>query len=188
MLLASAKTGGIGGHSLRPIYCFYCADKELDIWSVKRTKLLSGSDRLGEYGCLIADAKKIKEITKVRKLADVEKHSVPWHYLFQNRPYRIAVGEKEPLLPDAQELLIRISDRQSYSMLRDEPDKAIEGSEFPTITQLNGMDDTFSGDQIGVWETTSEDYASRRDIVLKTEPNISRFMSIDVSERGEAHD
>ncbi|MEY8095840.1 DUF6615 family protein [Falsihalocynthiibacter sp. S25ZX9] len=188
VLLASAKSGGIGGWPLRPIYCFYCADRDMEIWSTSKRKAMPKPDRWSEYGCLIADAIKIKAVPIVRKLTDVEKHCVPWHYLLLNSPLRFAIGERRPVSNDDQDL-IGLLERQygDGPTIGDESSAAIAPT-FPTADQLNGSDDNFSVNQVGIWPTAEHDYSTQPSTVLMRERGISRFLSIDVSGLGEAYD
>lgn len=181
ILLDSAKKGGIGNRALRPVYCFYCADEDLTKWSAEKSKPTTLSYRRSEYGCLIADATKIKAISNIKKLADVECISVPWHFLFQNKHHRMLIYESKFLSLDTIKFHYYNLGKALYLSLPDEIKDCSDKSEFPTADQLNGIDDTLSDNDIGVWKTEEMIQKKDSEVSLEATTNISRFISIDVS-------
>ena len=62
---------------MKPVYCAYCTNCQREKW--KNTGLGKGFSSF-HYGCLLAKAQDVKQET--RRLADIEKKCIPWHFLF----------------------------------------------------------------------------------------------------------
>lgn len=69
---------GAEQEDILPVYCFYSADKHRSHWN-------SSADEF-HYGCLIADARKIKKL-KNKNFQSVETNCVPWHFLFSKNSF-----------------------------------------------------------------------------------------------------
>lgn len=75
-----------------PIHCFYCAEEHRTKW-VSAPQSQTGQ-RPFLSGCLIADAKHVRDIHP-KKLSEIEAKTVPWHFILLPKTFSETVGLKE---------------------------------------------------------------------------------------------
>lgn len=127
LLIRDAKA-----HGCMPVYCLYASEAQRSHWKAPAP---AGGLEAFEYGCLLADARRIKA-RMPRALGDVEKDCVPWHYLVDRRRFSRA-SAAELAVDDTGFSFLRVlarADRVQGEAGADDPDSQ---SEFPTIDELN---------------------------------------------------
>lgn len=65
-----------------PVYCFYSPQETRQVW-----RLDSQIDGAFELGCLLASAHAVKK-TMPKRISEIERQVIPWHYLASPRLYR----------------------------------------------------------------------------------------------------
>lgn len=134
-----------------PVYCFYGPESARDLWKVD-AKMTGGF----EAGCLLASAKRVRYMMPTY-LPQIERYSIPWHYLLSPAMYRAHTKTRE--FPDLQKelgsrsfLLQQCFDEICSS---DDTYPYSEGiTEFPNIDHLNSGSDALAGLD-GIMETAA---------------------------------
>ncbi|MEQ1933962.1 MAG: DUF6615 family protein [Fimbriimonadaceae bacterium] len=167
LLIADAKQ-----QSMHPVYCFYSSERQRNHW---KTGFSTGGGFF-EAGCLLASAHRVKSIMPT-SLPAIERYSVPWHYLVDQRRF-----ERLGLLEFAGEDDSAI---QFPSSAFDIPingkadDKSDTIDAFPTIDDLN-IDADLSRSYEGVVDTAEERIRPSAHTFL--ERGIAKLIEIDVRE------
>jgi hypothetical protein len=81
LLIEDAKLNG-----LLPIYCFYSSEARRSHWAIGK---IPSKHPMMESGCLIVDAHTVLS-KQPKKLRDIERDCVPWHYLCLQRQFSFA--------------------------------------------------------------------------------------------------
>lgn len=168
LLIADAKK-----HHMLPVYCIYSSEHQRGHWK-------TGSPTAGfsvfEAGCLLASAHKVKSIMPT-SLAAIEKFSVPWHYLVDQRRYEQlkllkVTGEDDNVMRFASATL-------EFPSIWARGGRSGIVSDFPTIDELNG-DGDLAREYDGVVATRDE--LVRPSVETFLERRISKLVEIDVRE------
>ena len=181
---------GAKADNMKPVYCFYCTERQRTRWKQPTTPYGFQSY---ETGCLLADACDVPLTT--RHLSDIEDSCIPWHFLFERSLF--SHRQEAPLKREAQGLAEPAI--VPYSWLPISPDAFARGPtsstgwNAPTIQDLNDQSRR-NFDPTGVEEITTEDRArlrpesdegqrvARYDHHRLCERGIQRMMVIDVRE------
>jgi hypothetical protein len=171
LLISDALT-----HQMRPMYCFYCAEKHRKYWASKAT--LNGLGTF-ETGCLIVDASDIRKMNPLpNALNKIEHHTVPWHYLVsdglfvsETGPYEIRFQE-----PPTYRLVQKVR-RLSGETKEEEPSKP-QHFNFPTTADLNAPEGR-DFNKAGTHPTDRDSFERLPDLGELRERGISRLVMID---------
>lgn len=123
---------------VRPVYCIYCTEDQRDVW---RTEVNPRENISSEYGCLLVGAEKIRS-NEPKKLKDIEKYCIPWHYLANDARFYIERSKKTFASHWQDELLFLMSSNVAEILRAAGP--PVPGldrpqAEFPTFSILNGF-------------------------------------------------
>jgi len=169
LLIESAST-----NDLRPVYCFYCAEKHRGIWKAGAT--LDGYTAL-ETGCLIADASVVRSYSPLPKyLSEIEVDTVPWHYLCADGLYRFSSTDYELRFKDLQTHYSMHEVQRSEDSVDLPARPAV--SRMPTVNDLNTSEER-DFDPRGVHETDPGAFARGIQEEELEERGISRLVLID---------
>jgi hypothetical protein len=163
LLIEDAKA-----NKLLPLYCFYCSESQRSYWNVS-TQV--GKSATMETGCLIADAEKVKKRLP-KKLNEIEKDCIPWHYLCFRGGVRQTLGPYS-LRYHEDEIIERYLDELELAT-QSENGKAF----LPTIAELN-RGDGISKKSRGLHRSTEEPLSMRPSGDFK-ERRISKLLQIDI--------
>ena len=187
LLISDAKED-----NMKPIYCIYCTEQERQVWK----QLVTGSNyKSYQTGCLLVNADDVPICT--RKLSEVERKCIPWHYLFERSLYEYYKDELIEVDSDnTRNLLLHRAVSRPRLFDGDEGLSVPElGWNAPTILDLNeetGRD----FDNEGVASTSEEDLQrlllaaeGEKALILHDrerliERRISRMIVIDVRSEG----
>lgn len=166
LLIADAKK-----QQMLPVYCFYSAERQRSHWK-------AGAGTHGrtvfESGCLLASAYKVKSIMPT-SLGAIEEHSVPWHYLVDQRRF-----EQLKVLGSMDEgdgFMRFVGATLEGPILPKPGTKSDTANIFPTIDHLNS-DDDLAVKYEGVIETNSD--RVRPSSQVFRERGIGKLIEIDV--------
>ena len=136
---------------MKPLYCIYSTERQRRIWNEFRS---SSGFRSFQAGCLLADASDVPVTTK--KLEDIEKKCIPWHYLFSRQIWMYK--ESEYSNGTTKDSTRSLSSAMNFQELDKECSKLLEysGWDPPTIEDLNEKTGR-NFDWTGVEETTGRD-------------------------------
>jgi hypothetical protein len=162
-LIDDAKT-----NNLMPVYCFYCSEQQRKIWTVN-----PAVNGLIEYetGCLLLDATKVSRSALPKKLDQLERDCVPWHFLCIPRKFEYVRQN----LPSFRGLHYTESHFEKMEDLKTDVE---QNPSFPTIAKLNeGIEkhESYSG-----LHNTLERTFSISDGQKYPERGISNLLVIDV--------
>ncbi|MGV1831485.1 DUF6615 family protein [Agrobacterium vitis] len=167
LLVEDAKANG-----LFPAYCFYCAEPQRSYW-VKGTE--EEKVEAFETGCLIADAETV-QAKAPKKLSDIEKDTVPWHFLCAARKFS---ATQNPYLQRFKENIPieRYIEKFVEEVIPSYEDRAINIG-LPTIFQLNNGGSKLD-DRKGIVRTLE---AGDADVIPEDfeRRGITRFIKIDM--------
>jgi hypothetical protein len=172
LLIKSAKM-----NNMKPIYCFYCAEKHRTIWN--NASMLIGAM---ETGCLIVDAQVVKAKKVLPKdLSEIELDTVPWHYLCTPGAFLASVApiKSKPHESVTQHYLQTISLIEPGD-LPDVPERELS-SRFPTVWDLNKEGER-DFDREGVEETEAGAFERTISDEEFFERSVSRIVLQDVRE------
>jgi hypothetical protein len=171
LLISSAKS-----NNFKPVYCFYCAEKDRNIWN---TAAISGKYKGFETGCLIADARLVKSMSPLpKKLADVEAITIPWHYFCAGGGYSYKMDEDDHD-PTTQNFELKIHRLNSVD-LPDAPHRPF-AARFPTVHDLN-TESWRDFDQEGIHFADEGAFESEVRPEEFRERGIRRIVKVDVRE------
>lgn len=167
-------------HRMKPIYCFYSAEQHRTFLTAPAT--VDGYSSF-ETGCLIADAHEVRKMKSLPKyLKDIEKNTVPWHYLclggsfeFSTGVYELRFYEEAPIHRLMQE--VRVDEISPMPGMPERP----QSSRLPTIFDLN-IPNRREFDTEGVEETRHEEFERQVSPEELEERRIARMVLIDVRE------
>lgn len=177
ILIANCAASFPGDVTWRPLYCFYSKNSERVRW---KSVDPDASNRIYQYGCLIADANRVKGKVSIKTIKDVEDISVPWHIFFAPARFkgRYAILE---VMPDASGTVALFAQAIFASAADDKPDDDVVSSDFPTVEQLNG-DDPVDESTPGLRETNSEEIERVKTRSRVVGVDAPRFLILDVTE------
>ena len=170
LLIADAKLNG-----LMPVYCFYCTEAQRAYWT--KDKATPGWESF-ETGCLVASAHRVKSIMP-KSLPEIEKDSIPWHYLVDRRKYERAAVFDAATDDDGsfQFLVTGVGATSAHATT----DKMPDSVDFPTIDELNQSAD-LNRNYAGVIATQPLRGSVRDFEGQYLERGIRRLIEIDVRE------
>lgn len=172
LLIKDAKA-----NRLKPVYCLYSSEAQRDYW--KKENVGGGLEGF-EAGCLLAYAETVKKIMP-KTLAEIEKYSVPWHYLVERRDYAHA-SLSEVLGAEVSVLRFLVSSadvRVATETARSRDKESLV--DFPTLDELNTPNRP-ERDIDGLVEVDDLDYERRGSEAEYRERGIGRLVEIDVRE------
>ena len=149
---------GAQADKMKPVYCIYCTEPQRRIW--QQAAPLESFESY-QSGCLLADAADVQLTTK--KLQEIEKRCVPWHYLFERNFFaheKRTIASRLALINRGFESVIEFLPPIPLDDREDIPDGGTRWN-APTINDLNA-DTGREFDRIGVEKTTDEDRARLR--------------------------
>ena len=172
--------------NMKPVYCIYCTERQRKIWT-KGT--VQGGLSTYETGCLLADALDVPQGT--RRLRQIEKKCIPWHFLFDPATYVQWESEKWLTADEDMAFVMSASARVPFSV-EGSTDQSLNQKRWnpPTVKDLN-EDSKRDFDRTGVGVTTAEDLErlvpetevearKRRDLERLRDRGIHRMVVMDV--------
>lgn len=158
---------------LMPVYCFYSSEPQRKKWQKKSS---GGGSSPFEFGCLLANAHKVKK-TMPKTLQAIEKDCVPWHYLADRRRFSRLHAK---LLAESDDLGLFVSEGFIHYPVP-ETDDVDQGSvlDFPTIDELNRVDASRS-DREGITDSALDSTYAERSTESFQRRGISKLIEIDV--------
>jgi hypothetical protein len=170
LLINSSKQDG-----LRPIYCFYCAEKHREIWT---TDHVGGYGEARETGCLLAPAEAVKSFTP-KNLAKIEAWTVPWHFLWSPGCYSVNRNEYSQKLYEDLGYFRTMEEIEFW----DYPAQMSALTEWalPTVDDLNSKDIDLSSTQ-GISQTMPDQFTRELPYRYCDERGIGLVMLLDVRE------
>lgn len=175
VLIENSGAAMNAGIDWRPVYCFYSKNKERTLWRSAEGK---SSLRSYEYGCLIADAHKVKSKAKVSSIQDVEDLAVPWHWLFAPVNPKAEYFAVDRTVEPMGGMGFLLSDGVVATFPENADAPVARG--FPTADQLNGMVE-IDKEMIGIRKTNPEELhrVRTRERAVGDPP---RFLVLDVQQ------
>jgi hypothetical protein len=158
-------------HQMRPAYCFYSSEDQRNFW----TKKPLNADRTAfEAGCLLADARTVKK-QMPKRLAEIERCSVPWHYLWSRSRFELLSAS----------FVVKFADSDDYRTI-DQVWATMSGpvslevpANFPTVMELNG--DLAGGtDKTGIFPTEKSELSHDLQSDAPRERGVALLMVVDV--------